>query len=77
MSHGAVTRILAIRHGETAWNVDTRIQGHLDIGLNTKGRWQAQQAALALAGESIHPTAVFVGPVARDSDCRPGGHVVR
>ena len=27
MSHGAVTRILAIRHGETAWNVDTRIQG--------------------------------------------------
>ena len=47
------TRIIAIRHGETAWNVDTRIQGHLDIGLNTKGRWQAQQAALALAGESI------------------------
>ena len=47
------TRIIAIRHGETAWNVDTRIQGQLDIGLNTKGRWQAQQAALALAGESI------------------------
>ena len=47
------TRIIAIRHGETAWNVDTRIQGHLDIGLNTKGRWQAQQAALVLAGESI------------------------
>ena len=47
------TRIIAIRHGETAWNVDTRIQGHLDIGLNTKGRWQAQQTALALAGESI------------------------
>ena len=21
------TRIIAIRHGETAWNVDTRIQG--------------------------------------------------
>jgi probable phosphoglycerate mutase len=37
------TRILAIRHGETAWNVDTRIQGQLDIDLNDVGRWQAQQ----------------------------------
>jgi len=43
------TRILAIRHGETAWNVDTRIQGHLDIPLNDKGRWQAQRVARALA----------------------------
>lgn len=43
------TRILAIRHGETAWNVDTRIQGHLDIPLNERGRWQAQRVARALA----------------------------
>lgn len=47
------TRIIAIRHGETAWNVDTRIQGQLDIPLNERGRWQAEQAALALAGEAI------------------------
>ena len=47
------TRIIAIRHGETAWNVDTRIQGQLDIGLNATGRWQAHRAALALAGETI------------------------
>ena len=47
------TRIIAIRHGETAWNVGGRVQGQLDIGLNTKGRWQAQQVALAVAGESI------------------------
>jgi 2,3-bisphosphoglycerate-dependent phosphoglycerate mutase len=47
------TRIIAIRHGETAWNVDTRIQGQLDIALNAKGRWQAAQAARALAAESI------------------------
>ena len=43
------TRILAIRHGETAWNVDTRIQGHLDIPLNDTGRWQAERVARALA----------------------------
>jgi 2,3-bisphosphoglycerate-dependent phosphoglycerate mutase len=47
------TRIIAVRHGETAWNVDTRIQGHLDIPLNETGQWQAQQLAQALAGESI------------------------
>ena len=43
------TRIIAIRHGETAWNVDTRIQGQLDIPLNEKGHWQAQRLARALA----------------------------
>jgi 2,3-bisphosphoglycerate-dependent phosphoglycerate mutase len=48
-----ITRITAIRHGETAWNVDTRIQGQLDIGLNAKGRWQAERAAAALAGEDV------------------------
>jgi len=49
----AATRIIAVRHGETAWNVDTRIQGQLDIDLNDKGRWQAQQAARALADEDV------------------------
>ena len=46
-----ITRITAIRHGETAWNVDTRIQGQLDIGLNAKGRWQAERAGAALAAD--------------------------
>ena len=57
------TRIIAIRHGETAWNVDTRIQGQLDIGLNGHGRWQAEQAALALAHEAID--AVYTSDLLR------------
>ena len=46
------TRIIAIRHGETAWNVDTRIQGHLDIPLNATGREQASRLARALLGHA-------------------------
>jgi len=42
--------MLAIRHGETAWNVDTRIQGHIDIPLNDTGLQQAQHLGRTLAG---------------------------
>ncbi len=47
------TRIIAIRHGETEWNVDTRIQGHLDIPLSATGRWQAERLAQALSEDPI------------------------
>ena len=58
------TRILAIRHGETAWNVDTRIQGHLDIPLNAMGQQQARWLAQALAErDSLH--AVYASDLAR------------
>lgn len=59
-----VTRILAIRHGETAWNVDTRIQGHLDIPLNEIGLLQAQWLAQALAeGDALH--AIYASDLSR------------
>ncbi len=58
-----ITRILAIRHGETAWNRDTRIQGHTDIELNDHGRWQAAQLAEALRDEPI--AAVYASDLLR------------
>ncbi len=61
--HPQVTRVLAIRHGETAWNVDARIQGHVDIALNETGRWQAHRLALALADEGIE--AVYASDLLR------------
>lgn len=57
------TRIIAIRHGETAWNVETRLQGHLDIALNARGEWQAERAAEALADEDI--AAIYTSDLAR------------
>ncbi len=47
------TRILAIRHGETGWNVEGRIQGQLDVPLNEMGRWQVNRLALAVTDEEI------------------------
>lgn len=47
------TNILLIRHGETAWNAERRLQGHLDIALNAEGERQAMLMAGALAGEPI------------------------
>ena len=60
------TRILAIRHGETPWNVDTRIQGQLDIGLNDTGQWQAQRVGLALRDE--HMAAIYSSDLKRAFD---------
>jgi probable phosphoglycerate mutase len=69
------TRIIAVRHGETSWNVDARIQGQLDIQLNDTGRWQARRVGHALASEQIaaiyssdlgraHETARAIGETA-------------
>ncbi|MGH8632293.1 MAG: histidine phosphatase family protein [Burkholderiales bacterium] len=45
------TRLCLVRHGETAWNAEHRVQGQLDVPLNEFGRAQAQAVAQALAGE--------------------------
>jgi len=57
------TRVLAIRHGETDWNVGARIQGHTDIPLNARGAEQARRLAQALTGEDLH--AVYTSDLSR------------
>lgn len=48
-----MTDIFLIRHGETAWNAEKRLQGHLDIPLNAEGERQAAALARALADEKF------------------------
>ena len=48
-----VTKICLVRHGETNWNAEGRIQGQLDIPLSEVGLAQARAVARALARESF------------------------
>jgi probable phosphoglycerate mutase len=63
------TRICLVRHGETTWNAEKRIQGQIDIGLNAAGLAQAQAAAEWLAVGS-GGSAVQQRPSARAPDRR-------
>ena len=45
--------LLIVRHGETDWNAQGRIQGHTDIGLSEKGAEQARSLGKRLAGLTI------------------------
>ena len=60
------TRILAIRHGQTAWNAAARIQGHTDIELDDTGQWQARRVAQALGDEDLQ--AIYSSDLARARD---------
>jgi probable phosphoglycerate mutase len=57
------TTLLLIRHGETAWNAEGRIQGQLDVPLSARGVWQAARLAQRLAAEPID--AVISSDLAR------------
>lgn len=57
------TTLLLIRHGETAWNAEGRIQGQLDVPLSSRGIWQAARLAQRLADERID--AVVASDLAR------------
>ena len=41
-------RIIFVRHGETAYNAENRLQGQLDIPLNARGREQARSVGRTL-----------------------------
>lgn len=44
----SLPRMLFVRHGETDWNVEGRLQGQTDIPLNALGRYQSEDVARRL-----------------------------
>ena len=58
-----MSRILLVRHGETAWNVEKVFRGRIDIPLNERGLKQAELLGEHLSDEDI--IAVYSSPLRR------------
>ena len=57
--------IYFVRHGETKWNVERRLQGRLDSPLTERGRQHALANALALIEAEASTLPFFVSPLCR------------
>ena len=61
-----MTTLLLVRHGETDWNAEGRLQGHTDRPLSDYGRRQAERLAEELDGEELE--AIYSSDLARARD---------
>lgn len=65
MGRGVETQLYLVRHGETEWNREHRLQGTLDVPLNGAGVAQAHGLAAAFARIPI--ACIISSPLARAS----------
>ena len=61
-----MTRLELVRHGQTDWNLEGRIQGSSDIPLNDVGRAQAREAGERLSAEKWD--AIVTSPLSRAAE---------
>ncbi len=52
-----------IRHGQTSWNAENRLQGHVDIALNEEGLAEAELVAQEFANRPL--SAIYASPLQR------------
>ena len=64
----STTKLCLIRHGETTWNAERRLQGHTDIPLNAKGILQARQMAQALKNSKLLFDVLYTSDLKRAAD---------
>ncbi len=59
------TRFCLVRHGETDWNAERRLQGHTDIDLNPRGIAQAAQMAKAIKAIDLKFDVLYTSDLQR------------
>ncbi len=59
------TRFCLVRHGETDWNAERRLQGHTDIDLNPRGIAQAAQMAKAIKAIDLQFDVLYTSDLQR------------
>jgi len=59
-------KIFTVRHGQTEWNAQRRMQGHTDIGLDETGREQARKIGARLADEQVE--IIYTSDLSRAAD---------
>jgi phosphoserine phosphatase len=66
MSDSSMTNIFLVRHGQTEWNQQNRLQGHKNSPLTQMGRQQATKTREALLDQTIDKA--YVSPLQRAQD---------
>jgi len=61
----AIGKLVLLRHGQSAWNLENRFTGWTDVGLSDQGRAEARDAGRLLRTERLHFARAFTSVLVR------------